>query len=268
MGFWESPDGKIKKIVVEKGIEGFKPYENGVCKIRISNCSLDVEKFNNSEVVIGDSDFDFGRLLDRCLMTMRAGEQCKVVFKLENDVSFDLHLIEFESRGFVYEWTAKTKYDLALHHKTRGVEFFKQSEYVESSRRFGKALRILCSIPIGVEDAPAEIDGVRVADIDGLRCNLYGNLASCYLKVRDAGMTIDLCDKVLAFDGGNVKALYRKGMGYVEEGEFEKARDVLVRVLEIEPGNGAAKERLAFVNGKVREREARVDAMIKKMFVT
>lgn len=268
MAFWESPDGKIKKTVVASGKEGFKPYENSVCKIRISNCSLDVEKYNKDKIIIGDNDYDFGRLLDRCLISMREGERCKVVFKMKEDVSFDLHLIEFELRGFVYDWSAKIKYDLAFHHKTKGVEFFKQSDYVEASHRFGRALKVLCSIPVEVEDAPSEIDSVRVADVDRLRCNLYGNLASCYLKVKDAETTIELCDKVLAFDGDNVKALYRKGMAHVEEGEFEKARDVLERVLEIEPGNNAAREKLAFVNGKVKERKAQVDAMIKKMFVT
>lgn len=267
MGFWESPDGKIKKTIVKEGADGFKPYENSVCKIRISNCSVDVEKYNNNSVIIGDNDFDFGRLLDKCLVSMKVGEQCKVVFNLNDEVNFDLHLIEFESRGFIYEWTAKNKYELALHHKAKGVDFFKQSEYLEASHRFGKALKILCSIPIEVEGAPLEIDSIKVTDIDELRYNLYGNLASCYLKVKDAQMTIELCDKVLAFDGSNVKALYKKGMGYVEEKEFEKARDILLTVLEIEPGNTAAKEKLAFVNVKVKERKAQVNAMIKKMFV-
>lgn len=262
---WVSPDGKITKEVVVEGKRGQKPYENSSCQIKISDCNVDVEKYTSDEVIIGENDSTFGDLLDKTLMMMLEGEKAKVTFNFQEKISFILELVQFNSKGYIFEWTAQQKYELALHHKSKGNELFKTS-YVNASRRFGKALKILCSIPIAVQDPPEVVDDVKVQDLTLLKAVLYNNLASCYLKNGSYESVIDLCEKVLNVDANNVKALYKKGMAHIEENDFEKAHNCFQKVLQLEPENKAAAEKLCFVKAKVKESNAKVNAMIKKMF--
>lgn len=263
---WESPDGKIRKEIVSEGKRGQKPYENSKCRIKISNCNIDLEKYNISDkVVIGENDSNFGRLLDRTLMMMYEEEEAKVTFMLQEEVCFLLRLIDFTSKGYIFNWTAEQKYELALHHKYKGNELYKTS-YVEASYRFGKALKVLCSIPIEVEDPPKIVDNIKVEDIIALKVLLHNNLASCYFKNHNYQSVIHLCKKVLEVDSDNVKALYKKGIAHADERDFEKAQECLQRVVQLEPGNKIAKEKLSFVNAKVNESNAKVNNMIKKMF--
>lgn len=262
---WKSPDGKITKEIVTEGKRGQKPYECTTCEINISNCNVDVEKYVLDKVVIGENDSNFGRLLDRTLMMMYEGEEAMVTFMLDKKISFLLHLVHFTSKGYIFNWTAQQKYELALSHKSKGNILYKTS-HVEASHRFGKALKILCSIPIEVEDTPEIIDTIKVKDIIALKGVLYNNLASCYFKNNNYTSVIQLCNKVLEIDSDNVKALYKKGVSHAGEREFEKAKECLQKVVQLEPANNVAAEKLSFVNAKVKEANAKVNAMIKKMF--
>lgn len=265
---WESPDKKIRKVVKKFGKHGLKPYENTNCKINISNCDLDVAKdyYGVRDVIIGENDSEFGRLLDSCLQAMNRNEEANVTFKLSNiDVSFTLHLIDYSLKGFIYEWDAKQKYELALHHKEKGNTLFKD-RYIDASHRFGKALKLLCSIPIEVENPPEVIDTIKVSDILTLKATLYNNLASCYLKNGNNDTVIELCQKVLLYDPDNIKALYKIGVAWCNEHDYEKGTDYLKRVVNLESDNKAAKEKLAYATAKLQEAQVRVNSIIKKMF--
>lgn len=265
---WESPDKKIRKVVIRVGESGLKPYENTSCKINISNCDLDVvrEYYGVRDVIVGENDSEFGRLLDKCLQTMNRNEEANVTFKLNvGDVSFSLHLMDYTLKGFIYEWDAKQKYELAMHHKEIGNRLFKD-RYVDASHRFGKALKILCSIPIPVQDPPEIIDTVKVHDIEQLKANLYNNLASCYLKNGNNETVTELSEKVLTYDPNNLKALYKTGLAWCNERDYEKAREYFQKVINLDPSNKVAKEKLAYVNVKFQEAEAKVNSIIKRMF--
>lgn len=264
MALWESPDGKIRKTVVKKGEWGLKPYENSRCRVNILGCELEREN-GEREVVIGENDSEFGRLLDKCLMMMDRNEQAEITFKLDVVLTLILHLIDYEHKGFVYEWDAKRKYDLASHHNHKGKQLFKDN-FKEASHRFGKALKILCSIPIEVEAPPKIIDDIEVSEINHLKANLYNNLASCYLKNGNDQTAIELCGKVLSYEPDNVKALYKMGVAWCNEHDYEKARSCLQKAADLEPDNKAAREKLLFATVKLKEAETRVNFIIKKMF--
>lgn len=266
---WDSPDGKIRKKVVKSGeIGGLKPYQNSSCRILVSNCSVITENLCVNEeniVIVGENDSELGRLLDICLQTMVRGEVAEVTFRCELEVQFLLQLLDFDSKGFIHDWRAGEKYNLALHHKSKGNELF-NDHFVDASHRFGKALKILCSIPIAVQDPPETVDGINVKDIGTLKATLYNNLASCYLKNGNSELTLALCRKVLDIDDKNVKALYKCGVAYINEHDYDKAREMLKKALDIDPGNKAAKERLLFANLKFQEATDKVNVIIKKMF--
>lgn len=265
---WNSPDGLINKRVFKNGEWGPKPTENCECYIAISNVTkgtIDVEKYNNAAVVIGDIDTAFGRLLDICLQMMHSGELSNVQFNLDKPVQFTLELKSFQSKGLIYEWSAKEKFDLAFHHKTRGVALF-NTNVSDASHHFSKGLKLLASIPIEIDDPPVEKDGVELREILKLKVNLYNNLASCYLRAKEFDHVIYLCQKVLAEDRDNEKALYKIGVAYYEVHEFEQANSCIKQLLEIDPDNKPASDKLKMIKVKLDEENLKSKDMVRRMF--
>lgn len=265
---WTSPDGDIVKTII-KGTCGLKPTENCKCSIEIpSHRSPMLIKYARCTFTIGDCDTKFERLLDRCLITMCRGEVADVSFKINEgeEIQFSLKLLNFESCSLIHEWDAKMKYDLAVMHKTKGNRLYNNSSHINASCRFGKGLKILCSIPIEVDTVPIEVDGVRVKDIQDLKTIFYNNLASCYLKQRDYKMVLLLCNHVFERDKDNIKALYKQAVAKCETNDYEGSQDSLLHLLMLEPENKAAAEKLKFVNIKIKEANTRSNNIIKKMF--
>lgn len=50
------------------------------------------------------------------------------------------------------------------------------------------------------------------------------NLAQAYLKLNKNTDVIDNCSKVLKDEPGNVKALYRRGVAYTKNQDFDRAQ--------------------------------------------
>ncbi|KAK9711843.1 BDBT FKBP like N-terminal [Popillia japonica] len=264
---WISPDQRIHKNVLSEGKNGLKPTENCECIIDVFASTYDVKRYNESSFIIGDSNNSFERLLDIVLTTMNKDEKAKIVFKLnEEKVEFTLKLTEFKSDGFIFEWDAKKKLELALKHKQKGIELFKGMYYVDASHRFSKAIKLLSSIPIAVDEPPTVIDGLPICEVYSLKSILYNNLASCYLKHRNYEVVIELCNRVLQRETNNVKAMYKMAVSYYELHDYHKALETLEYVLKLDPQNKAAADRMKDFVQKVNETNAKVNAMFKKMF--
>ncbi|KAJ8958681.1 hypothetical protein NQ318_016406 [Aromia moschata] len=266
MATWTSPDNKIQKHILCKGKWGDKPSEGSQCTITITDSPL-LENYTNTVITIGDNDGDLWRAIDIGLTTMFMQEKAKFIITLnDSSISLTLELVNFTLNSFIYELDALRKYTLALHHKEKGIKFFSEKNNREAAFRFTKALKILLSIPIDVERPPEIIDQVKLSDINNLKSNLYNNLSSCYFRNQSWTMVIDLCERVFRFDMDNIKALYKTGVAYENDRNFEKANVAFTKLLQIEPENKAAVEHLAYVKNEMRKSEIEVNKMVKRMF--
>lgn len=268
MACWVSPDGRIKKEVLKPGEWSRKPTEGSQCTITITESPLLED--TNRIVIIGDNDGELWRSIDSCLSTMFIREQSKFHITVgDSAISFTLELVSLVFNGFIYEWDAKKIYDHAIHHKEKGIHFFKLKNNKEAAYRFIKGLKLISCIPIDVECSQdiESIDGVPLKDINYLKAKLYNNLSSCYLKNNRWENVIELCNKVLSFDSHNIKALYKLGVAYENDRNFEKALEVFNKVIDLEPQNKASAEHLSSVKGELKRAETKVNKMMKKMFV-
>ncbi|KAF5271747.1 hypothetical protein FQA39_LY08070 [Lamprigera yunnana] len=260
---------KLTLDILKENKVGLKPTENCKCYIKVSNNTSLEELIELEEVgfyIVGQSNSEFQRFLDNCLLTMHTGEISNITFHLEIDYNFILELVNFETEDSIYKWTAQKKFNLAMTHKTKGVELFNESRFVDASFRFGRGLKILCSIPIVVTKPASEINGLKLSDINSLKKNLYNNLSSSYLKCNRYKSVLEICEKIFEMEKDNVKALYKQGMAFCEMGDYENSQKSFLNVLSLEPNNKAAAGKLKFVNVKVAEGNVEMNAIIKKMF--
>lgn len=261
-----SPDGKIMKELLKSGEWSKKPSEASQCTITIKESPLLED--TNRIVVIGDNDGELWRSIDTCLTTMFIGEQSKFHIGIgDSTISLTLELVSVVFNGFIFEWDAKKIYNYALHHKEKGIHFFKLQNNKEAAYRFTKALKLISCIPIDVENVPETIDGVPITELNCLKAQLYNNLSSCYLRNNLWDKVIELCNKVLSFDGTNVKALYKLGVAYQNDRNFEQAFESFKKVTDLEPQNKASVEHLSIVRDELKKAEIKVNKMMKKMFV-
>lgn len=261
-----SPDGNITKQVLIKGNWGLKPSENSKCTITITECSS-LNDINNYLIIIGDTDGDLWRSVELCLITMEIGEKSKfLILDSGKSIYLVIELLDLEFDGYIYDWNTTKKYNLAMHHKEKGNQLFKENNNKEAAFRFIKGLKIIHSILIDVESIPLSIDDVLVSDITNFKATLYNNLSSCYFKNGLWEAVINLCLKVLSYNSNNVKALYKLGVAYEHDANYEKSFEAFTKLLELEPGNKACTDHLNLVKNKLKKADIRVNNMVKKMF--
>lgn len=284
-GTWESRDKTVKKEILQKGVISKAPTERCECHILIENVEVTgasvvdlknehrTEILGNNEetIIIGDATTEIDRKIERGVQMMMIKEQSLFTMRISplskgsEDVVVKCTITLKNCKPFkeIWKWTPEEKYETALKYKETGVRLYKESRYVDAFHNFSKA----CKILITLEPIPdLELDKTLESNIESLRIILYNNLAGCHLVRENFEFVIDLCDKVLAKDENNVKALYRRGVAYGRLGNIEKSVPDLKKVITIEPHNAAAKEQFAIYNKKWQEANKKCNEMVKRMF--
>lgn len=118
--------------------------------------------------------------------------------------------------------------------RSKGNALFKEGKVAGALSAYEKTLRYL-------DCHPAPSAGPAVT----CRVAALGNAAMCRLKLDQPKRAIEACDKVLAIEKKNAKALFRKGSALRALGEFETAVEALQAASEIAPGDAGIKAELA-----------------------
>uniref|UniRef100_A0A9L0K918 FK506-binding protein-like n=1 Tax=Equus asinus TaxID=9793 RepID=A0A9L0K918_EQUAS len=150
-----------------------------------------------------------------------------------------------------WELEASEKEALAREERARGTELFRAGNPEGAARCYGRALRLLLTLP-----PPGSPE----------RTVLHANLAACQLLLGQPHLAAQSCDRVLEREPGHLKALYRRGVAQAALGNLEKATADLRRVLAVDPKNRAAQEELGKVIIQGKKQDAGLAQGLRKMF--
>ncbi|CEM10262.1 unnamed protein product [Vitrella brassicaformis CCMP3155] len=146
--------------------------------------------------------------------------------------------------------------------KDEGNRLFKQGRYDEAAAVWAAALDRLRDL---LPDRPGGRVNEEDAELAECRSSIYGNMSLVNLKREAYKDAIAYCDKVLASDQANVKALYRKAEALrklpSDQGggawATEEAKVTLQALLEVDATNAAAKQMLNEIEHEERRGAAR-----------
>ncbi|CAI9276932.1 unnamed protein product [Lactuca saligna] len=110
--------------------------------------------------------------------------------------------------------------------RTRKARLFKEGKFALAKAKYDKVLREFNHV-----NPQDDEEGKEFANTSNL---LNMNVAACYLKMGDCRKSVKTCNKVLEANPVHVKALYCRGMAYMETGDFEEARRDFKRMMSID----------------------------------
>ncbi|EKX34441.1 hypothetical protein GUITHDRAFT_55188, partial [Guillardia theta CCMP2712] len=105
--------------------------------------------------------------------------------------------------------------------KKEGNEHFKEGKVEAALKCYQRALN---AVSCDLSKAGSEMR---------LSCHL--NAALCLLKLEKPKGALQECNLALRIDGRATKALFRRSKAYVGLGEYNKAKEDVDRLLELEP---------------------------------
>ncbi|XP_057992162.1 peptidyl-prolyl cis-trans isomerase PASTICCINO1 isoform X2 [Hevea brasiliensis] len=124
--------------------------------------------------------------------------------------------------------------------RNKGNRLFKEGKFELAKAKYEKVLREFNHVnPQDDEEGKVFVDTRNLLNL---------NLAASYLKMGDCKKSIEYCNKVLDANPAHVKALYRRGMAYMTDGDFEEAKNDFEKMMKVdkssEPDATAALQKL------------------------
>jgi len=297
---WTSPSQTAVKTVISEGdlsVARPRPGATGEIVIVLNSINgdsaatveipSDVQRSRYFSVESQTCDFEIGtgstsvdRELEKHLLNVSLQEKCNLVFTVQQDETYntktkdlcqditirldcDLQMTYLLNAEPIYKWYPETKLDKARQVYSKAVELFKEGRYLDSFYLFqsGYKLTVLAVCALKPEEQSGEQTSLA-REAEELRDNCCNNLAACHFKWANYRSVISLSTPVIQRDPAAVKALYRRGVSYLNLKEFDLSSADLVAAHKIDPDNRAVNEKL----GQVKQRRNSAQAEIKKTY--
>jgi len=192
----------------------------------------------------------------------------------------------------LWRWFPETRLARAKDHYAAAVNLFKLSRWLDAFHLFQAAHR-LALLAIGVKEKEDKklkaghqksledhtsstssqlrsgdrtLAAASLAEAWKLRTSCCNNLAACHFQWGNHASVVQLSTVVLQVDPNQVKALYRRGVSYLEMKEFDFAERDLVAAHKVEPSNRAVSEALGQVKLRKKREQASMQAKMSKLF--
>ncbi|XP_013861703.1 tetratricopeptide repeat protein 9C [Austrofundulus limnaeus] len=163
----------------------------------------------------------------------------------------------------------------AVQIKTEGNAFYRERNIRSAIGRYHRALLVLRGLDA---DLMAPVKGFApqtpplTPEQDSLlrktQVDCYNNLAACLLQKQkvDYARVLEYSLRVLRWQPGNVKALYRAGVATLEIGDAESAKQYLTQACRAQPNDTSVKRHLQRAEEKLNQELQKEKAMYRGMF--
>ncbi|KAG9396043.1 FKBP-type peptidyl-prolyl cis-trans isomerase [Carpediemonas membranifera] len=268
-------EGLILKRTLSAGTQEH-PVDGCKVECHYTGWTLDGKKFDSSKDRGQPFEFDLGRhsviaAWDKGVASMCVGESVELI--CHPDVAYGANgsppaippnaVLRFEIDLLGFNWDCDDKpgddkWAFVDEMKNEGNVAFKAGKTYTAIGRWNRANEVLYDV---MEEEGADIDRAN-----SMSATVMNNIAAAYVRVQKWPLVISTCDKVIAIDGQNVKALRRMSTAYIKTKRLEDAKKILEKVLEVDPENALSKKDLAMVDGQIAAAEAKKRVMYSRMF--
>lgn len=173
-------------------------------------------------------------------------------------VVFDIHLKTFERAKESWQLDGEQKLEQALIFKDKGTQFFKDNKFDLASNKYKKIVEFL-EHEISLKD-DKEVERKKLLQAGRL------NMAICMLKGGDNIEARNLCDKVIEENPSSTKAFFRRGEAYIALNDHELAKNDFQKVLDMDPDNKAAKNKVSICAHQIKVQKNREKKTFANMF--
>jgi len=173
-------------------------------------------------------------------------------------LKYRINLKAFERAKESWQMDGDQKLEQSVIFKDKGTEFFKQRKYELAANKYNKVIEFL-EHEISLKDQKEE---ERVLLLQAGRLNL----AMCMIKMNNWIDARNLCDKVIEERPGNAKAYFRRGEALIALNEHELARLDFQKVLELDPENKAAKNKVTICVHEIKSIKEKEKKTFANMF--
>eukprot|EP01126_Amoeba_proteus_P054794 TRINITY_DN6763_c0_g1_i19.p1 TRINITY_DN6763_c0_g1~~TRINITY_DN6763_c0_g1_i19.p1 ORF type:complete len:383 (-),score=96.80 TRINITY_DN6763_c0_g1_i19:425-1573(-) len=241
--------GVIKRTLTEGSETWKKPKYESKCTVHLKITSkdkdtvyLDTHQGDPITVEIGDGKNFSG--LEKILKNMCKGEislstvTSSYAYGQEgcpqynippnSDLLVHVELLGFEEVKEDWSLDDDAKLVVAGRRKNEGNDMFQKGLFKAAERKYSRVLKTYSSSGDDKGNKNKEIQQIK------LLCHL--NSAACHLKLNNNKKALEHSTKALEIDDRNVKGLWRQGLAYQEQGDWERAKRNFQTALEIEPG--------------------------------
>lgn len=139
------------------------------------------------------------------------------------------------------------------------ISFFQESKFKLAIKQYKRVIQFIGFVDDFDSDLKPRARETLLAG--------YLNLAMCYLKISNFSDAQKNCEKGLEIDSKNEKGLFRRGLAFLGQNDYDLAKKDFVSLLEIDPTNTAAKSKILECNSKIKEHREIEKMRYKNMFV-
>jgi FKBP-type peptidyl-prolyl cis-trans isomerase 2 len=283
---WEKPNEECMKVVVN--LDFYVSEHEEMCPSdstsAISTESKLIEHVENFQFIYGDEMIH--PMIEHAIGDMKKGEQASFFIKKQSSelagvseldwnfmihsnvvkdalkqleigsissMKIDIELVDYEREPQVWNMNFENKMAYCERKKIEGNEFFAQKRYNMALKRYNQVVS-------GVESSDHNLNEQQKNELSKYKIIAFNNAAVIFLKLSQYQDAQDMCDKVLALEPNDTKALFRRAQSYVARGEFDNAVADLKAALQTDPLNTGIKTELnkaiqSLKNQRQRERE-------------
>lgn len=180
---------------------------------------------------------------------------------------YELELLRVDDALDVAQMDSGARFAAADAKRARGNELFARDEFAMAINSYSKALRFVDKAPAAaaVEGQPPVAEVQPEAQLQALSARVHNNLAAAQLKIEAHDAALLSCERVLALQPDNVKALFRRGRALSAKGELLEALVALRRAVAVQPDNRLVLAEKRHVEAELRRCKRTSQALYRKM---